>query len=192
MTATALRAETRSDTFWLRLTLIGLALAVLGLLMMGLTMLLGPEASGGPFRHASDDVLTAAALPHGLGLFLAVLGIHRLQRGRDGVLGRAGVWVYGVCVTELIVQCMASLAARSELIWGPVYPLCAFGLMVGLALLCAGSWRVGLVPTWMLALWPPLGLLGSFLAVGPVPLVFAVFLVVLGVVLPTRLRAQAL
>jgi hypothetical protein len=186
MTATSIKAPTRADAFWLRTTLIGIGLAIIGLLMMGLTMLLGPTTSEGDFQHASDYVLTSAALPQGVGLFLATFGFHRLQRGRDGRLGSAGIWVYGVCMTELVIQCMASVAAGSELIWGPLYPVSAFGLMVGLALLAAGSWKVGLLPTWMLGVWPPLGLIGSFLGVGPVPLVFVVFLVVLAVVLPRR------
>jgi hypothetical protein len=76
----------------------------------------------------------------------------------------------------------------AELIWGPLYPVCAFGLMIGLALLAAGSWRVGLVPRWMLAVWPPLGLVGSFLGVGPIPLVFVAFLVVLAVLLRARVE----
>lgn len=190
MTATALRPATQTDASWLRLTIAGIALAIVGLLMMGLTMLMA-TTSDGDFRHASDYVLTAAALPQGVGLFLATLGFHRLQHGRDGRLGRAGVWVYGVCMTELVIECMASVVAGSELQWGPLYPLCAFGLMVGLGLLAAGSWRVGLLPKWMLGVWPPLGLVGSFLGLGPIPLVFVAFLVVLGVVLPRRLGTQS-
>lgn len=191
MTTTTLRAEPRTDILWLRLTMIGVGLAIVGLLMMDLTMLFAPTSNGGDFQSAWDYVLTIAALPQGVGLFLVVLGFHRLQRGRDGRLGTAGVWVYGVCMTELIIQCMASVAASSELIWGPLYPLCAFGLMVGLALLAAGSWNVGLLPRWMLGVWPPLGIVGSFLGIGPIPLVFVAFLVVLALVLPRRLRAWA-
>ncbi|MGI8456837.1 MAG: hypothetical protein ACR2LI_01815 [Propionibacteriaceae bacterium] len=190
MTATTLRPEVRTDASWLRITLVGIALAIIGLLMMGLTMLLAPTTSAGDFQHASDYVLTAAALPQGVGLLLVTLGFHRLQHGRDGRLGTVGVWIYGVCMTELIIQCMASVAAGSELVWGPVYPLCALGLMVGLALLATGSWRVGLLPKWMLGAWPPLGLVGSFLGIGPIPLVFVVFLVVLAFALPRRLRSQ--
>ena len=186
-TSTNLQPEARTDTFWLRLTLVGIALAIVGLLMMGLTMLLATSTHESDF-HATDYVLTGAALPHGLGLFLATFGFHRLEHGRDGRLGTAGIWVYGLCMTELVIQCMASVAAGSELVWGPIYPVCAFGLMVGLALLAAGSWRVGLLPTWMLGVWPPLGLVGSFLGVGPIPLFFVAFLVVLGIVLPRRLR----
>ena len=191
MTTTTLRAEAQTEAHRLRLTLIGIGLAILGLLMMGLIMLMAPPTYEGDFQHALDYVLTAAALPQGVGLFLVTLGFHRLQRGRDGRLGTAGVWVYGLCITELIIQCMASVAASSELIWGPIYPLCAFGLMIGLALLAAGSWKVGLLPRWMLGVWPPLGIVGSFLGIGPIPLVFVAFLVVLAAVLPRRLRAWA-
>ncbi len=188
-TTTTTPAEARTDAAWLRVTLWGVGLAIVGLLMMGLIMLMAPPTYEGDFQHAWDYVLTSAALPQGVGLFLVTLGFHRLQRGRDGRLGTAGVWLYGLCVTELIIQCMASVAAGSELIWGPIYPLCAFGLMIGLALLAAGSWKVGLLPRWMLAVWPPLGIVGSFLGIGPIPLVFVAFLVVLAVALPRRLRA---
>jgi hypothetical protein len=191
MTATTLKPAARTDAFWLRLTLTGIGVAIVGLLMMGLTMLIAPTTYEGPFQHASDYLLTAAALPHGVGLFLATFGVHRLQQGRDGRLGAAGIWVYGLCMTELVVQCMVSVAVGAELEWGPAYPICAFGLMVGLALVAAGSWRVGLLPNWMLAVWPPLGLVGSFLGIGPIPIVFVVFLAVLGIVLPQRLRSRA-
>jgi len=194
MTTTTLQPEARTDAFWLRLTLVGIGIAIVALLVMGLGMLTGQIAGapgssgGGDFQGASDYVLTATALPQGVGLLLAALGFHRLQHGRDGRLGTAGIWVYGLCMTELIIQCMASVAAGSELVWGPIYPLCALGLMVGLALLAAGSWKVGLLPKWMLGVWPPLGLVGSFLGIGPIPLVFVAFLAVLGVALPRRLR----
>ncbi len=184
--STLVETDRTTDAFWLRVTLSGIGIAVVGLLMMGLTMLMGPTTQQGHFQHASDYVLTVAALPQGVGLFLTVLGFHRLQHGRDGRLGRAGVWIFGICMAELVVQCMASVVVGSELIWGPLYPLCALGLMVGLALLAAGSWKVGLLPRWMLAVWPPLGLVGSFLGIGPIPLLFVVFLVVFAVVLPRR------
>lgn len=197
MTATTTQPAIRTDASWLRITLIGVGLAIIGLLTLGLCMVLGPAPAvpgGGTddasFQGLADYVFTAAALPQGAGLLMLTLGFHRLQHGRDGRLGRVGVWVYAVCMAELVVQCTASLFAGSELIWGPAYPLCALGLMVGLALLAAGSWRVGLLPRWMLAIWPPLGLVGSFFGIGPIPLAFVVFLVVLGVVLPRRVEAR--
>jgi len=189
MTTTTLQTAPRGrtdDTSWLRLSLLGVGLAIVGLLMMGLTMLTA-TTSDGDFHHVADYVLTAAALPQGVGLFLLTLGFHRLQRGQDGKLGTVGVWIYGVCMAELVVECMASVVAGAELQWGPLYPACAFGLMIGLVLLAAGSWKIRLLPRWMLALWPPLGLVGSFLGVGPIPLVFVSFLVVVAVLLPKRL-----
>ncbi|GAA1938508.1 hypothetical protein [Nocardioides marmoribigeumensis] len=189
-TSTTSTPRARTDDYWLRLTLTGIGLAIVGLLMMGLAMLFGTFHDDD--FHATDYVLTSAALPQGVGLFLATLGFHRLQRGRDGRLGTVGVWVYGLCMAELVVQCMASVVVASELIWGPLYPLCAFGLMVGLVLLAAGSWRVGLLPKWMLGVWPPLGLIGSFLGIGPIPLVFAAFLALLAVLLRQRVRSSAL
>jgi hypothetical protein len=190
MTTTTLPTTSDETTGWLRLTRIGIAVAVVGLVAMDLAMLFGDLNDGGELHDVSGYAGTAAALPQGVGLLMTVLGVHRLQRGRDGRLGRAGVWVYGLCMTELVIQCTASAVVGRELIWGPLYPLCAFGLMGGLALLAAGSWRVGLLPRWMLAAWPPLGLIGSFLGIGPIPLVFALFLVVLGPRLPGRLAAQ--
>jgi hypothetical protein len=187
-TSTHQEPDARTDASWLRLTRLGIVLAVIGLLMLGPTMLFATTTSEGDFQHGWDYVLTAAALPHGIGLFLVVLGFHRLQHGRDGRLGTAAVWLYGICVTELVIQCAASLAVGSELRWGPLYPLCALGLMVALALLAAGSWSTGLLPRWMLAVWPPLGLVGSFLGIGPIPLVFAVFLVAMAVLLASRVH----
>ena len=188
---------TRIDASWLRPTQVSLVVGAIGVLSMGISMVTGQAASApggggeGAFHGVGDYVLTASALPQGIGLFIAVLGFHRLQGGRDGRLGTIGVWIYGLCMAELVIQCTVSLVAGSELIWGPIYPLCAFGLMVGLAFLAAGSWSVGLAPRWMLAVWPPLGLLGSFLGVGPIPLVFAVFLLTLAVVLGRPLHTAA-
>jgi hypothetical protein len=182
---------TATDTRWLRLSLLGIGLAIVGLLMMGLTMLLATTTDEGDFQHGADYVLTSAALPQGVGLFLFTLGFHRLQHRRDGRLGTVGVWVYGLCMAELVIECMASVLVGAELRWGPLYPLCAFGLMIGLALLVAGSWRVGLLPKWLLGFWPPLGLVGSFLGIGPIPLLFVVFLLVVGVLLPRRVAAPA-
>ncbi len=58
--------------------------------------------------------------------------------------------------------------------------------MIGLALVAAGTWSVGLAPRWMLALWPLLGLFGSFFGIDPIPLVFVVFLVALAISLGRR------
>lgn len=193
MTTLAPRPTTSADPAWLRRTHVGIALGILGLVTMGIGMLLTRnehQPAGYPFQGWADYLLTAAAVPQGVGLFLATLGFHRLQHGRDGRLGTIGVWVYGLCMIELVTQCVVSLVDGSEIIWGPAYPICALGLMIGLALLAAGSWSVGLAPRWMLALWPPLGLVGSFFGIGPIPFGFAVFLVVLALTLQRRVGSS--
>ncbi len=190
MTTTTLRVGTSAgaDATWLKTARIGIGIAVLGLLTMGSTMLFW-TTSDLEFHYVADYVLTMAALPHGVGLLMFTVGVHRLQHGRDGRLGAVGTWLYVVCISELVVQCMASVAAGAELRWGPTYVVSSFGAFVGLALLAVGSWRVGLVPRWMLGCWPVLGLIGSFLGVGPIPLVFVVFLAYFGVVLTRRVAS---
>lgn len=191
MNETILRPTVRDDATWLRLTRVGAAVAIVGIAIMCPTYLFWTTVDGGEFKYAADYWLTAAALPLGSGLLLHTVGVHRLQHGRDGRLGTAGTWLFGACIVELVVQCMASVVVGAELRWGPTYVLCAFGTFVGLALLAAGSWRVGLVPRWMLGVWPPLGLLGAFFGVGPVPFVLAAFLVAVEVVLGRRVEAAA-
>jgi hypothetical protein len=90
----------------------------------------------------------------------------------------------------VVVQCLASVVAGAELRWGPTYVLSSLGTFLGLALLAAGSWRVGLLPRWMFGVWPPLWLFGSFAGSGPIPLLLAAFLVCLGVVLTRRIDGR--
>lgn len=188
MSATTMQGSTTTaGAAWVGRARLGVGVAVLGLLVLASTLMFTTTTTEGAFQHAADYWLTAAALPLGAGLVLHALAVHRLQRGRDGRLGLVGFWLYAVCVLELVVQCAASVVDGSEVRWGPSYPVAAFGSMAGLALLAAGSWRVGVLPRWMLGIWPPLALLGSFFGIGPIPLFFGVFLVWSCVVLGRRL-----
>jgi hypothetical protein len=192
MTAATLPTTENREATWLRVTGIGIGTAIVGLLVLGATLTFATTTDEGDFQYGADYWLTAAALPLGVGLVLHVLGVHRLQHGRDGRLGTVGTWLFVLCSAELVVQCMASVVAGAELRWGPSYPVCAFGAFVGLALLAAGSWCVGLVPRWMLGVWPPLMLLGSWGGQGPVPGLLAIFLVAFGAVLRRRVLAARL
>ncbi|MBV9831994.1 MAG: hypothetical protein JOZ82_10420 [Marmoricola sp.] len=176
----------RTDTTWLRLIWVGVGIACVGLVALGVTMTFWTTSSGGDFKYAADYWLTAPALPIGIGMILHAFGLHALQHGRDGRLGTVGVWIFAVCSAVIVVQCMASLFAAAELRWGPSYPLCAFGSFIGVALMAAGSWRVGLLPRWMLGVWPPLVLLGSWFGQSLIPLVLAAFLVATRVVVGRR------
>lgn len=177
-TSTAtLQPPVSTDATWLRMTSIGTGIAGVGLVVLALSQTFWTTVSGGDFEHAADYWMTAAALPVGVGLMMHVFGVHHLQHGRDGRLGTVGAWSFAFCSTAIVIQCMASLPAGAELRWGPMYPLCALGSFLGLALLSAGSWRTGLLPRWMLGVWPPLMLLGSWGAQNLIPLALAAFLI---------------
>lgn len=190
MTATTVHPAVRNEASWLRLVRIGIGFAVAGLVVFWAAGTFWPTVSEGDFENAADYWYTASAVPFGSGLLLYTLGVHRLQRGRDGRLGAIGAWVYVVCSAELVVQCLSSALVGVELRWGPMYVLSSLGTFLGLALLAAGSWRAGLLPRWMLGVWPPLALLGSWAAVGPVPLALALFLVVTSVTMARRVAAR--
>lgn len=186
MTTATARPVARTDAGLLRVLHTGIALTAVGLVVEAMTGTFWTTVDGGDFRYAADYWYTASAAPIGVGALLHVLAIHRLHRGRAGRIGATGAWLFALCVAELVVQCLASVAVGSELRWGPMYVLCSLGTFVGLALLAAGSWRAGLVPRWMLGVWPPLWLLGSFFGVGLLPIGLAAFLVAFGLVLTRR------
>lgn len=185
-TTTTTEPDLQVDGRNVRLMYAGIGVALVGLVMLWAAATFMTSVDEGDFEYAGDYWLTGAALPLGAGLILYSLAVHRLQQGRDGRLGRVGTWIYVLCSAELVVQCMASVAVGAELRWGPTYVLSSLGTFIGLALVAAGSWRVGLLPRWMLGVWPPLALLGSWGGTGPIPLLFAVFLVGTGVVVHRR------
>ncbi len=188
---TTVHPAVRNEASWLRLVRIGTGFAIVGLVVFWTAGTFWPTVSEGDFENAADYWYTASAVPFGSGLLLHVLGVHRLQGGRDGRLGVVGAWVYALCSAELVVQCLCSALVGAELRWGPTYVLSSLGTFVGLALLAAGSWRAGLLPRWMLGVWPPLALLGSWAAIGPVPLVLVLFLVVSTAMLGRRPAGSA-
>jgi hypothetical protein len=183
---TNLEPEVRSDARPMSMLYGGIGFAIVGLVILWAAMTFSTTVDEGEFRNAGDYWLTAAALPLGVGLILHNLAVHHLQGGRDGRLGSAGTWIYVLCSAELVVQCMASVAVGAELRWGPTYVVSTVGTFIGLTLVAAGSWRAGLLPKGMLAIWPPLGLLGSWFGVGPIPLLLGVFLVGTGAVVRRR------
>ena len=174
--------ESQTDLPWLRLIH---GCVVVGVVSLVLLAYLGTFqttiSDGGDFKYTADYWYTGVGLPIALvGIGLA-LGVHRLQHGLDGRLGRIGVWINTLALATLFVQLSASLLAGAEVQWGPSYILATLLTFIGTALLAAGSWRAGLVPAWMLGAWPVVWILGSFAAQGPTPLLLAGFLVAVGV-----------
>ena len=114
MSTTTVQPTVRTDTTWLRLISIGTVVAGIGLVVLALTMTFWTTTSEGAFQYTADYWLTAPALPIGVGLMLHAFGVHHLQHGRDGRLGTIGVWMFALCSSVIVIQCMASLAASAE------------------------------------------------------------------------------
>ena len=110
----------------------------------------------------------------------------RSSSRRDGALGLAGIAITTVCLIALSGIIAASLAAGHDVQAGPTYLLATLGTAVGIALFAAGSWRVGLLRRWLLAIWPIIWLIGSFAAVSASPLLLAALYITLLVLLRTR------
>lgn len=180
-----------TDSTWLRLVQVSLAVGVGCAVLIFVMLTFFTTVSEGDFRYAADYWLTANGLPYALVGIGLVLGVHRLQHGADGRLGTVGVWVNTIALTELFVQMLVSVAVGAEVRWGPSYPVFTLLSFVGVALVAAGSWRTGLLPKWMLGVWPVIWVLGSFGAAGPMPLLLAAFFVALGLTLTDRIRSQA-
>jgi hypothetical protein len=180
------RTPAQTDTTWLRVVQLSLAVGVLCAVLIYVVLTFFTTVSEGDFRYAADYWLTANGLPYALAGIGLALGVHRLQHGADGRLGTIGVWVNTLALTELFAQLVTSVAVGAEVRWGPSYPIFTVLSFVGVALLAAGSWRTGLLPRWMLGLWPLLWTLGAFAAVGPMPLVLAVFFVAMGFTVTRR------
>ncbi len=184
-------ATARRDLVWLRLVQLGTPVVIVGIVILGVVMLLFTTVDEGEFRYAADYWLTGAGLPIALGGVTISWGVHRLHHGSDGRLGLVGTWLVTVGLTELFIQLGASVVAGEELRWGPMYIVAAFVTYLGLALQAAGSWRAGLLPPWMLGIWPLVWVLGSFTSLGPTPLLLALFLVLFTTTLTRRVRARA-
>lgn len=188
MTTSTLNAPARvpTDTTWLRLVQVSLAACLVPLVIFAVAGTYYTTISEGDFKYAADYWYTATGLPFALVGIAHTLGVHKLQHGADGRLGTIGVWINTIAMTELFAQLLTSVVTGSEVRWGPSYPIFSALSFVGVALLAAGSWRVGLLPRWLLGLWPLLWMLGTFAGYGLMPLVLGAFFVVFGVTLTRR------
>jgi hypothetical protein len=190
-TVTSTSTPVRADALWLRITQGSLALGVVGLLVFAFVGAFYTTIREGDFRYTADYWYTACGLPIAVAGIGLVLGVHTLQHGADGRLGTIGVWVNTLALAELFVQLLSSVVVGAELRWGPMYVLCSFLTFLGVALFAAGSWRVGLLPKWLLGIWPVLWILGSFAGTPPMTVLLVCFFVVFGVLLTRRIAQRS-
>lgn len=149
---------------------------------------------GHPFRHAADYWYTALGMLPAMGSALVlVLAIHSLQRGRDGRLGRIGALVMSAGLVVFMAMGVYGLAIGKATSLGPTYVLATLATFVGLALFAAGSWRVGVLPRWLIAFWFVAWIIGGPFARNATPLLLAAAFVTIAVLLPKladRIPAQ--
>lgn len=181
----------RTDHAWLRLVQVSLAVIVVPLGILAITGTFMDTISGGNFRFAADYWYTSVGLPITLAGIGITLGVHKLQHGADGRLGTIGVWINTLALIELFAQLSASIVQSAEVRWGPAYPVFSVLSFAGVALVAAGSWRTGLLPKWMLGIWPLIWIIGSLAAQSLTPLLLIAFLVIFGVALTRRVHARA-
>ncbi len=175
-----------------RWALIGAAIGILGALLEAAVGGFWATDSGAGAYQTADYWFTASALPAAVGPLLVMIGVRRQQLGADGRLGLVGVLVAGVCLTVLVVVIVLSLVAGHDVQGGPSYVLGTLGAVVGMALFAAGSWRVGLVPRWILAVWPIVWAIGSFFAVSASPLLLVALYIGLLLILHRALTRSQL
>lgn len=182
----------QADATWLRLVQLSLAVLAVALIVFAVVGTFFTTISGGgSFRYTADYWYTAVGLPITLAGIGITLGVHKLQHGADGRLGTIGMWLNALALTELFAQLLAGVVQGAEVRWGPAYPVCTLLSFVGVALLAAGSWRTGLLPRWMLGLWPLVWILGSLAAMGPTPVLLVAFLAPFGLTLTRRVERRA-
>lgn len=191
-TATTLK-QTRfeDDERWVRLIRLAVAVGIASLLVFAYVGTFQTTISGGGrFKYTADYWYTGTGLPFALVGMGLTLGVHRLQHGADGRLGTVGLRLNLFALAVLFVQLAASLVAGAEEQWGPSYIVSTFLTFLGTALLAAGSWRTGLLPRAMLAIWPMIWVLGTFAAQGPTPLLLIPFLIALAVRVTRQVRGS--
>ncbi len=143
--------------------------------------------SDGKFQHTGDYFLTASGIPYLVALLVLLPAFRILQHRRDGRLGQAGIALASIGSAALLVVLVHGLAASAEDSLGPTYVLGALLTIVGVALFAAGSWRTGLLPRWLLALWVFAWAIGSFLPIlGEGPLLLAAVYLTMAVLLPRK------
>ena len=139
------------------------------------------EAAGGPF---SDALLLLAALLTLAGL----VGLHALQGGNYGSVGRAGFYTAAVALLAQALAALVLLMGSEALLW-LVAPVGTLAVMVGLVLYGAATLQAMVLPPWcglVLIVVPPIAFyLNSKVFYGSLAL-FGVLWVALGYVLWSR------
>ena len=186
-TVTAPAADTRRTALLrARISLVIGAASALALAATVLFVPLSPD--DGPFHHVGDYLVTALGIPFVLAPALLLPALRTLQRRRDGHPGgQAGVVVTDVGAVVLLGMFVWGVIAADGGSLGPTYVLASAATIIGVVLFAIGSWRAGLLPRWLLVVWPLAWTVGGLLPIlTPGPLLLAAVYLVMAVLLPRR------
>jgi hypothetical protein len=169
---------------------LGVAAAVA---LVGILYFVATSSGDGKFQHSGDYVLTGNGIPYIVALLMLLPALRALQQGRVGRLGRAGIALASVGSAVLLAIFVYGLAAGTESTFGPGYVIASLATILGVGLFAAGSWRVRLLPRWLLAAWVVAWTIGSMLPIlRPGPLLLAIVYLTMIALLPRRLEAAEL
>jgi hypothetical protein len=178
-------AGRRSALRWAQAALV---IGAAGAVALAAMVLLVTTTDDGKYQHTGDYFLTANGIPCVLALLVLLPALRALQQRRDGRLGQAGIVLASLGGVALIVVLVHGLAAGVESSLGPTYVLGAVATIVGVLLFAAGSWRVRLLPRWLLILWVVAWTVGSMLPIlGPGGFLLAAVYLTMAALLPGRL-----
>jgi hypothetical protein len=141
-----------------------------------------------PFKTAADYWYTGLGLPLVISGLALVQSMRALNAGQDGRRGRWGAALFSIPMPIFAAMFIQALAQGHTSSWGPTYLLCVLVSDIGLGLLVSGSWRVGLLSRWQLALWWIGWFVGGAFALGPAALLLTAAYVVLSVALTRATR----
>ena len=138
------------------------------------------------FHHAGDYWYTGIGIPTGISTIVLLFAMRALQPTARPRLIRVGTLLNAAALALLVVMLGYSVATGAEARWGGAYVVATLATFVAHILFCAGSWRAGLIPRPLLAVWPVVWLIGAFAAQGASPLLLAAFCAGLGILIARR------
>lgn len=163
--------------------------AITAVAFSAVTLVASVTPDGRPFTHAGDYWYTGIGmLPAMAAPLVLVLALHSYQSGEDGRLGRVGAILLAAGLAVFVAMgCYGLLIGRATSL-GPTYLLATLATFVGIVLVAIGSWRVGVLPRWLLLYWVLAWIVGGPFAQGISPLLLAVAYVLIGVRVGHRSR----
>jgi len=162
-----------------RVALVSLGLgaaAAIAFAIIAVTMKLSsPTTTDLSFHHTGDYWYTGIGIPTAIAVGMLLFALRALQPTARPRLTLAGATLNAVAVAVLAVMLAYSVATGAEARWGGTYVIATLATFVAHALFVAGTWRSGLLPRPVLAVWPVIWLIGAFAAQGATPLLLAAF-----------------